>query len=164
MLKYNVFFALYYFWDILPYYFKEYCPLLVYQKIARYATSMDDIISDDELFVSYFFFWPLPSLLWLLFWVYFWWFFFFCYFRPIHDAVVYNHLEVVRLLLSFGADPLIATYSGKTPLKLAKSGAMLTLLKGENFVRLMASLQIQIPLTSAPSDGHDEKLQRVGLR
>ncbi|XP_069841870.1 BCL-6 corepressor-like protein 1 isoform X2 [Dendropsophus ebraccatus] len=48
--------------------------------------------------------------------------------RPIHDAVVNDNLETVWLLLSYGADPTLATYSGQTPMKLASSEAMRTFL------------------------------------
>ncbi|XP_044162259.1 BCL-6 corepressor-like protein 1 isoform X1 [Bufo gargarizans] len=48
--------------------------------------------------------------------------------RPIHDAVVNDNLETVWLLLSYGADPTLATYSGQTPMKLASSEAMKTFL------------------------------------
>ncbi|XP_030064933.1 BCL-6 corepressor-like protein 1 [Microcaecilia unicolor] len=44
--------------------------------------------------------------------------------RPIHDAVVNDNLETVWLLLSYGADPTLATYSGQTALKLASSEVM----------------------------------------
>ncbi|XP_018085379.1 BCL-6 corepressor-like protein 1 isoform X2 [Xenopus laevis] len=44
--------------------------------------------------------------------------------RPIHDAVVNDNLETVWLLLSYGADPTLATYSGQTPMKLASSKIM----------------------------------------
>ncbi|XP_071981976.1 BCL-6 corepressor-like protein 1 isoform X1 [Engystomops pustulosus] len=48
--------------------------------------------------------------------------------RPIHDAVVNDNLETVWLLLSYGADPTLATYSGQTPMKLASSDTMRTFL------------------------------------
>ena len=48
-----------------------------------------------------------------------------------HDAVENEHAEVVRLLLSSGADPLIATYGGKTPLKIARTLNMYDLIKGK---------------------------------
>ncbi|CAH2314872.1 BCL-6 corepressor 1 isoform X1 [Pelobates cultripes] len=48
--------------------------------------------------------------------------------RPIHDAVVNDNLETVWLLLSYGADPTLATYSGQTPIKLASSEVMRTYL------------------------------------
>ncbi|KAM4696714.1 BCL-6 corepressor-like protein 1 isoform 2-T2 [Rhinophrynus dorsalis] len=48
--------------------------------------------------------------------------------RPIHDAVVNDNLETVWLLLSYGADPTLATYSGQTPMKLANSEVMRTFL------------------------------------
>ncbi|PVD18738.1 hypothetical protein C0Q70_21289 [Pomacea canaliculata] len=51
--------------------------------------------------------------------------------RPLHDAVENDHVQVVRLLLSHGADPLIATYGGKTPLKIARSVPMFDLIKGK---------------------------------
>ncbi|XP_021096210.1 BCL-6 corepressor-like protein 1 isoform X5 [Heterocephalus glaber] len=44
--------------------------------------------------------------------------------RPVHDAVVNDNLETIWLLLSYGADPTLATYSGQTALKLASSDAM----------------------------------------
>lgn len=50
--------------------------------------------------------------------------------RPLHDAVESDQIELVRLLLSYGADPTIATYSGLTPLKLSRSKRMLQFLKG----------------------------------
>lgn len=54
---------------------------------------------------------------------------FFC--RPLHDAVENDHVEIVRLLLSYGADPTIATYSGLEPMKLARSPMMAEFLQGE---------------------------------
>jgi len=39
--------------------------------------------------------------------------------RPLHEAAENGATELVRLLLSYGADPLLATYSGQTPLMLA---------------------------------------------
>ncbi|XP_018431782.1 PREDICTED: BCL-6 corepressor-like protein 1 [Nanorana parkeri] len=48
--------------------------------------------------------------------------------RPIHDAVVNDNLETVWLLLSYGADPTLATYSGQTPMRLASSDVMRTFL------------------------------------
>lgn len=44
--------------------------------------------------------------------------------RPIHDAVENDHLEVVRVLLSYGADPTLATYSGRGLLKMTHSDSM----------------------------------------
>ncbi|XP_008118430.1 BCL-6 corepressor-like protein 1 isoform X2 [Anolis carolinensis] len=48
--------------------------------------------------------------------------------RPVHDAVVNDNLETMWLLLSYGADPTLATYSGQTALKLASSEGMKTFL------------------------------------
>ncbi|EPQ11763.1 BCL-6 corepressor-like protein 1 [Myotis brandtii] len=42
----------------------------------------------------------------------------------IHDAVVNDNLETIWLLLSYGADPTLATYSGQTAMKLASSDTM----------------------------------------
>lgn len=50
--------------------------------------------------------------------------------RPIHDAVENDHLEIVRLLLSYGADPTLATYSGRTIVKMTHSELMETFLTG----------------------------------
>ena len=55
----------------------------------------------------------------------------FLHFRPIHDAVDNNWLELVRMLLAYGADPLIATYSGRTTIKLARTKAMKTFIIGK---------------------------------
>ena len=41
------------------------------------------------------------------------------FYRPLHEAAEYGDPELVRLLLSYGADPLLATYAGQTPLALA---------------------------------------------
>ncbi|ERE65076.1 BCL-6 corepressor-like protein 1 [Cricetulus griseus] len=43
---------------------------------------------------------------------------------PVHDAVVNDNLETIWLLLSYGADPTLATYSGQTAMKLASSDNM----------------------------------------
>lgn len=41
------------------------------------------------------------------------------YFRPLHEACENGYVEIIRLLLSYGADPLLATYSGQTPISLS---------------------------------------------
>jgi len=41
------------------------------------------------------------------------------FFRPLHEAVENGDVHLVRLLLSYGADPHLATYSGQSPLSLA---------------------------------------------
>ncbi|KFP05668.1 BCL-6 corepressor-like 1, partial [Calypte anna] len=43
---------------------------------------------------------------------------------PVHDAVANDNLETMWLLLSYGADPTLATYSGQTAVKLATSDVM----------------------------------------
>lgn len=52
-------------------------------------------------------------------------------FRPIHDAVENDHLDVVRVLLSYGADPTLATYSGRGLLKMTHSDSMERFLRGK---------------------------------
>lgn len=59
------------------------------------------------------------------------------YFRPIHDAIDNDHVEAVHVLLSAGADPTLATYSGRTCLSLSKSLAMKKLLHGEKSIHLL---------------------------
>ncbi|NWY00185.1 BCOR protein, partial [Nothoprocta ornata] len=54
--------------------------------------------------------------------------------RPIHDAVENDHLEIVRLLLSYGADPTLATYSGRSIVKMTHSELMETFLTGANLL------------------------------
>ncbi|VVC44490.1 Ankyrin repeat-containing domain,Ankyrin repeat [Cinara cedri] len=39
--------------------------------------------------------------------------------RPLHEAVENGDVHLVRLLLGYGADPRLATYSGQSPLSLA---------------------------------------------
>ncbi|XP_023381260.1 BCL-6 corepressor-like protein 1 isoform X2 [Pteropus vampyrus] len=51
--------------------------------------------------------------------------------RPVHDAVVNDNLETIWLLLSYGADPTLATYSGQTAMKLASSDTMKRFLSEE---------------------------------
>lgn len=41
-------------------------------------------------------------------------------FRPIHDAADNGKIDSLRLLMSFGADPFISTYSGRSVLECAK--------------------------------------------
>lgn len=54
-----------------------------------------------------------------------------CVSRPIHDAVENDHLDVVRILLSYGADPTLATYSGRSLLKMTHSETMERFLTGK---------------------------------
>lgn len=49
---------------------------------------------------------------------------------PLHDAVEKGHVEMVRLLLSYGADATLTTGSGLAPLELARSPIMVELLRG----------------------------------
>lgn len=42
-----------------------------------------------------------------------------------------DHLDVVRILLSYGADPTLATYSGRGLLKMTHSDNMERFLTGE---------------------------------
>lgn len=59
---------------------------------------------------------------------------FVCVSRPIHDAVENDHLDVVRVLLSYGADPTLATYSGRGLLKMTHSESMERFLTGKIFI------------------------------
>lgn len=40
------------------------------------------------------------------------------FYRPLHEAAENGFTELVRLLLSYGADPLLETYTGHTALSL----------------------------------------------
>ena len=40
-------------------------------------------------------------------------------FRPIHDAAENGDFSIVRLLLSYGADPSLTSYTGETAVQLA---------------------------------------------
>lgn len=44
--------------------------------------------------------------------------------RPLHDAIERDHFGLVRLFLSWGADPTLSTYSGRTALKIARTRQM----------------------------------------
>ena len=50
--------------------------------------------------------------------------------RPIHDAAEGGHVDVLRVLLSYGADPLLATYSGNSALSCSKEQNSRAFLKG----------------------------------
>ena len=41
--------------------------------------------------------------------------------RPLHEAVENGHCELVRLLITYGADPTMTNYSGQTCLTLANN-------------------------------------------
>lgn len=51
-------------------------------------------------------------------------------FRPLHDAVENDHVEVVRFLLACGADPTLTSYSGRGPMNMTHSATMETFLEG----------------------------------
>lgn len=63
-----------------------------------------------------------------------------CVSRPIHDAVENDHLDVVRILLSYGADPTLATYSGRGLLKMTHSEGMERFLTGKNPTQLFSQV------------------------
>ena len=52
-------------------------------------------------------------------------------FRPLHDAVENDHIEMARLLLSYGADPTLSTFSGKNINNMIRSKEMREFLNGE---------------------------------
>lgn len=70
--------------------------------------------------------------------------------RPLHDAVENDHLEIVRLLLSYGADPTLATYSGRTIMKMTHSELMEKFLTGTTEFPKWSYSNIQM-MTSHPS-------------
>lgn len=80
-----------------------------------------------------------------------------CVRRPIHDAVENDHLDVVRILLSYGADPTLATYSGRGLLKMTHSESMERFLTGKSPANFVLQLFIQVigcsshPPTPLPS-------------
>ena len=45
-------------------------------------------------------------------------------FRPLHDAIERDNFGLVRLFLSWGADPTLSTYSGRTTLQMARTKEM----------------------------------------
>lgn len=47
-----------------------------------------------------------------------------------HDAAEGGHVGVLRVLLSYGADPLLATYSGNTALSCTKEPNARAFLEG----------------------------------
>lgn len=58
----------------------------------------------------------------------------FC-FRPLHDAVENDHVEVVRFLLACGADPTLTSYSGRGAINMTHSATMETFLEGRRVMR-----------------------------
>jgi len=52
-------------------------------------------------------------------------------FRPIHDVVENDHIEMLRLLLTFGADPTLSTYAGRPLVKIARSDRMRKFIQGK---------------------------------
>lgn len=53
-----------------------------------------------------------------------------CCCRPLHLAVANDHVEIVRLLLSYGADVTMTNATGRSALQMAKTRDMKQLLKG----------------------------------
>ena len=51
--------------------------------------------------------------------------------RPIHDAAEGGYVDVLRVLLSYGADPKLATYSGNSALTCTKDSNTRAFLEGE---------------------------------
>uniref|UniRef100_A0A5F8G5Z3 BCL6 corepressor like 1 n=1 Tax=Monodelphis domestica TaxID=13616 RepID=A0A5F8G5Z3_MONDO len=75
--------------------------------------------------------------------------------RPVHDAVVNDNLETIWLLLSYGADPTLATYSGQTAMKLASSDAMKTFLsEGKDGAKCDL---LDNPPGASDNDGNDQE-------
>ena len=56
-------------------------------------------------------------------------------FSPLHDAIDSNNIDIIRLLLSYGADISLETYSGVKSFQLARSTQVKEFLKG-NFQQL----------------------------
>jgi len=50
--------------------------------------------------------------------------------RPIHDAAEAGHVNVIRVLLSFGADPFLVTYAGLNAMACAKHPVIKGFLQG----------------------------------
>lgn len=63
-----------------------------------------------------------------------------------------DHLEIVRLLLSYGADPTLATYSGRTIAKMTHSEVMETFLTGEFYYRPPHVAKVKIHIKGLNKD------------
>lgn len=50
--------------------------------------------------------------------------------RPLHEAVENGHAELARLLLAYGADPMLTTYAGQTCFDLCADIQCTQLLEG----------------------------------
>ena len=75
---------------------------------------------------------------------------------PLHEAIKGDNLEVVRLLLSYGANPYQSDSAGKVALQMVHSREMKILVKGESNVMFISplvkgrpsSISIEFPFTS----------------
>lgn len=51
--------------------------------------------------------------------------------RPIHDAVEYDNVEMTRLLLACGADPILSKFSGRGIREMIRGSVMKEFLTGK---------------------------------
>ena len=59
-------------------------------------------------------------------------------YRPLHDACEKGHVEIIRLLLAFGADHTIATYAGFLPVDCILDNKLKEYFKGLYFLFCMS--------------------------
>lgn len=77
---------------------------------------------------------------------------------PLHDAVECDHVEIVRLLLAYGADCGIPLNNGTTPLKLCHSKKMRFLLRG-----FIHDLNAETPSSTTGNSDKDKEAKPVPL-
>lgn len=65
-------------------------------------------------------------------------------YRPFHDAVEYDHLEMARLVLACGADPMLSKFSGRAVMNMIRSEKMGRFMRGKCYE---CTYEISVPRT-----------------
>ena len=74
---------------------------------------------------------------------------------PLHEAILAGNGEAIKLLMAYGADPLIVTGEGKSALDLAGEGEFVS------FLPLMEKAQAQVSLIEAIKGNYRDKIEEI---